>query len=91
MARPDTITNPILKRATAPSPTANNKGIRPEIMAAVVIRIGRNRMLAASLIASILLSIDTGFMAYLLRRQSLCPWMAMIFRPQAISIHLYCL
>ncbi|MNC73388.1 hypothetical protein D3C75_1245750 [compost metagenome] len=49
---PQTITRPRPKRLLAPAPEANSKGIRPTTMAAVVIRIGRNRICAALLIAA---------------------------------------
>src|SRR5262249_25454601 len=44
MARPLAITRPILNRETAPAPVAAISGTTSSTIAAVVIRIGRNRM-----------------------------------------------
>ena len=43
-ASPLAITSPMLKRETAPAPLATISGTTPSTMAAVVIRIGRNRI-----------------------------------------------
>ncbi len=45
------MTSPMLKRLAAPAPVARTIGIKPTTMAAVVIRIGRNRTEAALTIA----------------------------------------
>ena len=46
------ITSPIAFRAAAPAPSAVISGTTASAMAAVVIRIGRRRILAAAMIAS---------------------------------------
>lgn len=48
ISNPAEITSPISKRLTAPAPDAMSNGNTPKTMAAVVIKIGRNRMAAAS-------------------------------------------
>ena len=52
MAMPVAMTKPILNRETAPAPVANIKGKTPNTIAAVVIKMGLKRMLAADSIAS---------------------------------------
>ena len=52
MAMPVAMTKPMLKRDTAPAPVAKIKGKTPSTIAAVVIKIGLNRMPAALSIAS---------------------------------------
>ena len=52
IAMPAAMTRPIEKRALAPAPDAMISGTTPKTMAAVVIRIGRSRTRAASMIAS---------------------------------------
>ena len=44
---PEAITRPMLNRLTAPAPEAVMRGITPRTIAAVVMRMGRKRMLAA--------------------------------------------
>jgi hypothetical protein len=47
------MTNPTLKRDAAPAPEAVINGTTPNTIAAVVIRIGRSRIPAAWMIASV--------------------------------------
>ena len=49
---PPTITQPICCRLSAPAPVAQASGRAPSTMAPVVIRMGRKRRLAASMVAS---------------------------------------
>ncbi|AHE66572.1 hypothetical protein Loa_01016 [Legionella oakridgensis ATCC 33761 = DSM 21215] len=51
---PAEITKPISKRLTAPAPEAMRSGTTPNTMAAVVIKIGRRRIPAASSTAALL-------------------------------------
>jgi len=52
IAMPKNIVRPIAKRDCAPAPEARISGAMPTTIAAVVIRIGRRRIEAASTIAS---------------------------------------
>ena len=53
IAIPVAITNPMLTRLTAPAPEAKISGITPSTIEAVVIKIGRKRVVAADSIATI--------------------------------------